>query len=567
MKQLLLFTTLFFSITTLAQNYQFDWVVPIGAPYTDGVTAVTHDTQDNIYVTGKFTGTFDFDPGPGVYNLNHSGTGCAYILKLNSLGQFVWAKKLNTNFSNGASQIAIGSNGDVYVSGGFIGTTDFDPGDAVYNLTTENAFSGNGYILKLNSNGDFVWVKKREGHHYVGSMILDTADNICMTGGFNASMDFDPGAGTHTITSAGYYDMFVLKLSPDGEFLWAKTIGAGLVYDETGKDIQSDTNNNLYITGDYAKTVDFDPGENVHNMTSSDVTSFGGQYPDPYLLKLDSDGNYVWSKSFGGTDYDRSMALAIDAAGEITVMGEMSGTVNFNPDGNAFELTSTGGRDSYICKFDNSGDFIWARQFGSEAEVYPKSIAVDAQGDLYATGHFNGTVNFDPATTTSVLTSLGEYDIYILNIAGNGDFKWVKSFGSSLDETPTRITINSLGDVITTGDYYTTIDFDTGEGIHDVNCAGNADGFIHKLKNVSLGVATVFDASVKVYPNPSNNFINIEVADGFWNVNVSVFDLLGHKIKAFAMQGHAVVDGLTPGLYLLELEADGRRKVVKIVVN
>src|SRR5690606_23904636 len=143
------------------------------------------------------------------------------------------------------------------------------------------------------------------------------------------------------------------------------------------------------------------------------------------------------------------------------------GTVDFDPGVGVYNLTSLGYDDIFIQKLDSNGDFLWAKRMGSTGSNIGHSIAVDTAGNVYTTGTFGGTVDFDPGVGTFNLTSAGGVDIFIQKLDSNGDFLWAKRMGGIGREQGSSITIDALGNVYTTGSFEEEVDFDPGVGIYN----------------------------------------------------------------------------------------------------
>ncbi|MEZ4686992.1 MAG: hypothetical protein R3B47_13260 [Bacteroidia bacterium] len=179
-----------------------------------------------------------------------------YISKLDVNGNFVWVKNLGEKListSYGPPGFAVESSGSVYA----IGSDLNNP-----------SFSFDPFIYKLDAGGNTVWSKKiadGTGQVHAGRLTIDASGNIYTTGGFNGTLDFDPGPGTTNLTSAGGYDIFILKLDALGGLAWAKRMGSGDA--DEGAYIALDGSRNIYTSGQFSGTVDFDPGPQVHNLT------------------------------------------------------------------------------------------------------------------------------------------------------------------------------------------------------------------------------------------------------------------------------------------------------------
>ena len=193
----------------------FDSAVRFGSTGDDIGTAITTDASGNVYTTGTFTGTVDFDPGIGTTNLTSAGSEDIFVSKLDGAGNFVWAKRLGGASFDFAYGIAVGSSGTVYTTGRFFGTADFDPSGGTWSLTSAGA--SDIFVSKLDSAGNFVWAKRMGGTpgDEANAIAVDASGNVYTTGGFFGTADFDPGSGISNLTSVGLNDIFVSKLSPD----------------------------------------------------------------------------------------------------------------------------------------------------------------------------------------------------------------------------------------------------------------------------------------------------------------------------------------------------------------
>ena len=219
------------------------------------------------------------------------------------------------------------------------------------------------------------------------------------------------------MTSEGESDIFILKLDANGQFLWAKGIG-GSSFDYAN-DIKVDANGDLFITGVFKNTVDFDPGSSTHNLTSN------GQY-DAFVLKMDNNGNHIWSVSYGGGGYDYGNEIDVDSFGNIWVIGSFRNTVDFNPGSGTSDKTSAGGEDIYVLKLNFLGNFLSVQTMGGSDNDNPLSLAIDAFGFLFVTGTFEGTVDFNPGNTTTNLSSSGSTDIFLVKLNFSGGLLFAK---------------------------------------------------------------------------------------------------------------------------------------------
>src|SRR5215212_6451352 len=136
MKKVILFMGYLVGISASAQSPTFVWAKGIGANGYDEGSSVIVDTSGNVYTAGYFGGTVDFDPGPAIFNLTSAGLSDIFISKFDAAGNFVWAKSMGGTSDDIATTITIDVSGNIYTSGYFWGTSDFDPGVTTFNLTS-----------------------------------------------------------------------------------------------------------------------------------------------------------------------------------------------------------------------------------------------------------------------------------------------------------------------------------------------------------------------------------------------------------------------------------------------
>jgi len=385
-----------------------------------------------------------------------------------------WARGVGgTNLASGSS-MAIDALGNVYTTGQFYGTTDFNPGTGTFNLTPTGG--SDIFIFKLDAIGNFVWARQLGGtsNDEASSITTDAAGNLLITGYFSGTADFDPGAGTFSLTSTGGLDIFISKLDPSGNFLWAKQLGGAS--NDRGSSIKVNTSGNIITTGYFSVSGDFDPGP------GNFIFNAPGGAENGFVSNLDSFGNFVWAKQFigpfGGSSYPSS--IAIDASGSLLTTGRFVGTADFDPGTGTFNLSPVGNSDVFISKLDASGNFLWARRFGGPIEDSGSSIAIDASSNVFTTGNFMGTCDFDPGAGTFNLTSVSSTDNFISKLDASGNFVWVKQVGGTGIEVGSSITIDGLGNVLSTGYFTGTTDFDPDAGTFNLSSPNN-DIFISKL--------------------------------------------------------------------------------------
>lgn len=431
----------------------------------------TTDSSGNIYAIGTFTGTVDFEPQSGVTQKTSFGENDVFILKLDSSGDFLWIKTIGSSAHDAASSVAISSEGSVYIAGTIAGDADFDPGSG---YDTKTATNQDGFVLKLDASGNYVWSKKFDVSSYdaTGTAVaVDASGNVVAGGSFKGTLACDAGNGVpDLVASTSYTDNYLIKLDSSGNYIWAKSF-TGNSGSDVLADIAIDSTNHVYATGNFQGTTDFDPAAG----TSSGTTNKGAN--DGFVVKLNSNGDFSWVKTLGGTAADFGRTIQLDSLGNIFVFGEFKNTVDFNVDAGVESVTSKGDYDVFALKLDSSGGFSWARQFGGLGTEFNTSGTVDSNGNIYVSGYFTQTVNFNPLGTDESRTAVGSTDIYINKYNSAGNFEWNRSFGASGTDSAKTITALTGGKIVVLGYFNGTVDFDLGDGISQAT-AGSPSPFV-----------------------------------------------------------------------------------------
>ena len=469
---LLLFITIFYTYQVDAQAPNYRWARSIGATSNDQGKGIVTDQLGNVYITGEFRNTVDFDPGTSVFNLTSNGAQDIFIEKLDSSGNLIWAKNIGGTGGDQGNSITIDTAGNIFITGQFQHTVDFDPGVGISNLASTG--STDIFVLKLDSSGNFIWAKGFGGTGTdVGlSIATDLIGNIYTTGYFAGSADFKPGPGSTFLTSNGGYDVFVQKLNPNGNFIWAKGMG-GSTFDY-GRSISVDSSGNVYLIGDFRGTADFFSGSGAVYLTSRGSS-------DVFVQKFNTSGIFVWVKQMGGVGTDVGQAITTDSFGNIYSTGYFEGTANFDPGAGTANLTSNGSSDVFVHKLNPLGDFIWAKSMGGTGTEGSNDIAIDHSMNIYLIGWFEGSADFDPGVGTTSLISNGSEDIFLQKLDSLGNFLWATHMGGPDSDVGYGLTVDDLNSIYTIGNFKSTVDFDPGAGVSNLTSNGNIDCFAQKL--------------------------------------------------------------------------------------
>ena len=358
-----------FFVLKLDINGNFVWakrfIGTLGSNSLAGGSSIAVDALGNVYGTGHFSSTIDFDPNAGVYNLVGQGSGNTFIFKLSSLGNLVWAKSLGSaNFSTGLS-VNVDNTGNVYTTGFFYDDLDVDPSSNINNLYASSGVGRQTYVSKLDKLGNYVWAKKIAGsQNDVGySIATDVSGNVLVTGFFEGNGDFDPSSGIYNLTSIGNKDVFISKLDSLGNLLWAHSIGSQ-GYD-LANIISSDLQNNIYVVGTTKQ------GKFYFNLG---VDSFNLNFPTfgehCFIAKFDPTGNFIWAS---GINHCFGYGLTISSVNEVYTCGSYYGPTDFNIGIDTFNLSvdSIIYHNIFIHKINQS--LVGIEEFKNEdnSNIYP----------------------------------------------------------------------------------------------------------------------------------------------------------------------------------------------------
>jgi len=407
-----------------------------------------------------------------------------------------WAVSMGGKGHDNGHDISIDGKGNIYVTGPFYGRVDFNPGTKSDYLMARE--SGGSFVQKLDAEGNFIWAKSIGGTPC--SSVAAPSGEVCLVGTFRGTADFNPGALRFNLNSQGEEDVFVQKLDADGNLLWAKSFGGPKK--DWSRACAMDADGNIYIVGFFQETVDFNSGLGVYDLTAAEGRDF-------FVLKLDARGNFIWVKSMGSSLKNRD--VKIDLLGNVYVTGYFWGKVDFDPGEGVTELTSGGGTDVFVQKLDAKGNFLWVKSIRSASGDWSNSMTVDAKGNVYVTGGFEGTADFDPSAGEMKLKAEGKGDIYILKLDANGNFIGAKSMGGQGKDVGTSIGTDISGNVYLTGSFQGTADFGSNKEPILLTSNGDSDVFILKLdaQGKSIWVQSIgdkaYDAGLGIITDASND--------------------------------------------------------------
>lgn len=286
-------------------------------------------------------------------------------------------------------------------------------------------------------------------------VIVPSNGDIIATGYFFGTMDLGTGAMlSDTTFSKGVSDGWIARFNRAGQIKWAKRFGS--YNGDSGASVGVDAAGNIYLLAGIGGTT---------NFGGSDVGGFGLQ--DIALVKLDGNGNHIWSHGYGGGGYDQGTHLAVDASGNVIICGTFPGTANFGgPD-----LIAVGPSDGFIAKYNSSGVWQWSQPVSGNGDQIVYSLAVDGAANVYATGYFNTEVTFPGF---SPLASAGGFDLFIAKYNSAGAIQWTQKRGGTGDDAAIAIAADASGNLAVGGAFHDTMSL----GGTSLVSAGGFDGFL-----------------------------------------------------------------------------------------
>lgn len=450
-------------------------------------------------LTGSYPITFAGGNADGILtSINHSD------------GSINWIKQ----FGGGGDEVVVDttmdSSGNYYLTGYMTGagsnSLDADPGPGVYQLPVVSlAANRDIFIIKLDSNGDFVWGKKMcspsgAGNDDAATIKLDSAGNIYVAGSF-VYLNFDPNGGSQTYTSVGNADAFIVKLDNNGNFVWVDILPGTST--KKINDMEIDSSDNIYVLGRFQGTIDLNP-----DTTATDIRTTAGSF-DTFVAKYTSSGTYVWGQSYGGTGSDTPEKIILNGS-NLYVSGAFSKTVDLDPTAGTNTYTAVNS-EGYFSKFGTDGSYATSYVIvdsTTNANTI-KDILFDASGNIVVSGLFqNMTIN-----STNYSTPYTNADAFFLRLNPDLSFSSIYLVQGSLAQSIPFIQQLSDGKYIAAGGSKGTTDFDyTSNTSPETAPIALVYTYLTKFDYDTTLLSTSntnVKSNLAIYPNPAESEVNV----------------------------------------------------------
>lgn len=359
------------------------WAVALGGAGMDEGQGIAVTPAGDAYVTGTFSGTVDFDPGPGRTELTSVGGSDAFLLRLSPKGELVWARRLGGKLDDTGSRVALGKDA-VWMAGTFEGTME--------NL--DSAGKSDAFVAKLDFDGKTLWTRRIGGPKDDKGRGVAPGRNgeVWVAGTFKETPSIGPDGGGLDIQSAGHDDVFLLRLDPTGRLLWSGRIGG--VQDEVCEGLAATVAGGAAVIGEFATTADIDPGPGVLSVASHGAT-------DVFLSRVDGNGRLVWGRGFGETGPDSGTAVTGDRYGSVYAVGHLD------------RIRGAGGSMAWVAEYSDSGERAWSVGLQATGGLQGSAIALNPQGMTIVAGSFKGETKELREASSARVKGFGKSDAFV----------------------------------------------------------------------------------------------------------------------------------------------------------
>lgn len=552
---------LFTSLQLRAQNLGCEWIHSFGGEQTDWGMDAASDSQGDFIIAGRFSGEVDIDPSENVYILNSTESSDAYLAKYSPAQELIWAFSFGGPSDENILLVETAQNDNILVCGYFTGTCDFDPSDNEYVLETIGY--GDAFMAIYTPNGELIWAKAVGGDSNTDKAWACTSDsngNIYFGGYFIGTADLDPSDSEFLVTvpNGTTPDMFLVKLSPEGEFIWGGTVaGSGLEY-PYGMSV--DNEQNLIVSGLVEGGIDFDLSDSEQII----VSPSGATGMNCYIAKYSADGTLLDARIFGGQGEDVARTMIATSNGYL-LGGHYSGDGDFDPGDNTLNFETYGDKDAFLIQLDFDFNVVWSYTIGNEGDDAFNDLALDEFGNIVACGSFEMSVDFDNSTDEFILTVPDTFegvytDAFVLVLSANGQFKEAQNFGGWVNDAGYGVAVSD-NKILLLGNFELDATLGTCSVVANDDGLYSDDVFALCFSSNYLSVSEQNSNSsiLNVYPNPTDRQLSVE--SKFEIEEIRIMNTIGQTVFAISPTSKSTttaidVSKLEDGIYYLSIETE-----------
>jgi plastocyanin len=450
------------------------WTRRMGGTGEDLAISVSTDSSGNVIVAGYYaSSSLNIYASNGTTvsftlanNVENAGTNDAFVVKYNSSGTPLWARRMGGTNNDQANSVSTDLSGNIVVTGqyGFQPLNIYAANGSTVSFTLTNSGNEDVFVVKYDSSGTPLWVRKMggTGSDFARSVSVDSSGNIIVTGSYgSATLNIFAANGStvsFTLARVGSSDTFVVKYDPNGTPLWARRIG-GTASDEA-RSVSTDSSGNIVVTGIH--------DSNPLNIYAADGTTVSftlanAGFNDVFVVKYDSSGTPQWARRMSTINTDQPSSVSTDSSGNVIVAGYYtSNTLNiFAANGSTVSLTLTnsGTNDAFVVKYDSSGTPQWARRLAGTASDVARSVSTDSSGNIVVAGSYiSNPLNIYAANGTTVsftLANTGGQDAFVVKYDSSGTPFWARRMTGAGFDAAYSVSTDSSGNIVVAG-YYTS---------------------------------------------------------------------------------------------------------------
>jgi hypothetical protein len=492
--------------TNKANAQNFEWLRLMRGPSSMvDIRDVCTDNYNNVYITGEFTGTI-LHPTTNVTLLTNLGIRDGFIAKFTSSGSLIWIKQLSGSGLIRPNAIQVDNYNKVYLTGAFKDTAVFSTASPQFTLVDSQYTA---FLAKYDSAGNINWVcnvaNETAQSGSEGYSILCEDSLIILSGWAYDTCNFQYNGSTPQKKLRNIYYYFVSLLDSGGTPLMNRFLDGS--EDMAHIEVHRDDAKNFYISTMYGALIDADPGLGIVNYV------VGSAQDNGLAIKLDPQGNYLWSKDWGSISYDECRAAAWTGNSLLTVGAVRNYAALVKTNGDTIKLIPTASlvRNSYIISIDANGDYQWAYLMHGGSNTI-SDIHTLANGDFIVSGRYRDSVDVGLGTATlwlkpSNIGSSGGSGIFAAKYDMQQNLLWVKQVAdTNLFNFTGGHQIDAAGNVIICGQYAGTdsSDFDPGLATYKRKPLA-IDGYLLKLGNCSTSSSTLPIHACDKFRSPQNN--------------------------------------------------------------
>lgn len=466
---------------TEAYGQTLDYADQVGLPGNDHGYDIAVDDDGNTYVVGSLDP--GRDPPPSEHATTYGGSD-VFVQKRDRAGRVLWTRMEGGEASDVGRGIAVDGDGNVLITGWFVGTAVFGRDEPNETELVSTAL-GEIFVAKYDPEGRLLWAKQTGGSNarpvsdQANAIAVDALGNAYVAGSFNGGSVFGPGEPGETTLSSSRIEAFLAKYGPDGALLWARQAQGAI--DDFGNGVAVDRDGHAYVTGTFRRRTTF----GSVTLTTQGVEAM-------FLAKYAPDGSVLWARA-GQTDLAGAAygaTVAVDRQGGCVVAGSFGGTLRLGAGTPDDDLSLTDGTE-FLARYDAAGTPRWAKRMRGPTPLSSLAdLSTDRHGDVHLTGTFEGTLTLgvgEPGEKALSARSPDISDGFLARFDEAGTLRGALSFGGEGADRGLGVAADPWGRSLVTGGFSESAQF----GERTLVSVGYEDLFVAAYGSTALSLELV----------------------------------------------------------------------------